>query len=69
MAHVDDNMRDMIWDHILRLALDVDLYKDGTAYVNGQLLEQLTSTRTSVPQVSKDFKVICTHLHSSCIQS
>jgi hypothetical protein len=68
MAHVD-SMRDMIWDQILCFALEVDLYKDGTAFVNSQLLEQVARTRTSVPQVSKDFRVIRTHLHSLCIQS
>jgi hypothetical protein len=56
MAHVDQNIRDTIWGYILYFSLQVDVYKDGTC-LSPQMLEQLTRTRTSVPQVSKEFQV------------
>jgi hypothetical protein len=63
MAHVDNNVRDAIWDRILHFALEVDACRDGTKSFNNQLMAQLTDTRTSVPQVSKLFKVIQIHYH------
>ena len=56
MADVDQNIRDTIWGYILYFSLQVDVYKDGTS-LSPQILRQLTRTRTSVPQVSKEFQV------------
>lgn len=58
MAHVDDNVRDTIWDCILRFALGVDVYKNGTERMNREQIYQLICTRDSIPRVSMDFKVI-----------
>jgi hypothetical protein len=63
MADVDDNVHDAIWDRILRFALEVDAYKDGSKCFDGWLLQQLTRTHTSVSQVFKLFQVIQIHYH------
>jgi hypothetical protein len=58
MEQVDDNVRDTIWDCILRFALEVDIYKGGGGHMHPRLLDQLAHTRASVPRVCKDFQVI-----------
>ena len=57
MAHVNPNIRDTIWAHILGFSLEVDIYKDGSTRFSPQMLQQLTRTHTSISQVSKDFRV------------
>lgn len=60
LAHVSNEVHDAVWGHVLRFALEVDIYRDG--YIDErfvkQALEQLFRTRASVPQVSRAFKVI-----------
>jgi hypothetical protein len=49
MAHIEADVRDKIWDRILRLALDVDI---SGAFVDGiclPLLRRLAHTRKSLP--------------------
>jgi len=57
LAHVPDDVRDSVWERILRLALEVDTYKDGFVDVH-LMLERLRCTRASIPHVSRTFKVI-----------
>lgn len=58
LAHVSNEVHDAVWGHVLRFALEVDIYRDG--YIDErfvkQALEQLFRTRASVPQVSRAFK-------------
>jgi hypothetical protein len=59
LAQVSEDVRDTVWDRILRLALEVDSYKDGYMHEEFSLsFEQLYRTRTFIPQVSRAFKVI-----------
>jgi hypothetical protein len=69
MAHVNDTVRDMIWDCILRFALEVDVYKDGAECMDYYLLARITCTRHSIPRVSRNFKVIPISYHPSHVKT